>query len=506
MFLSYQYRVYPLRSQLPVLSKALDELTYLWNYALAERRDAWEKEKRSVTYLDQQARLKAWRARDVTGLGTVSYEIAKDCLQRLDLAVRAFFRRVKVGEKPGYPRFRRRMASFTFVPDRDPWRDGPNGTCRLMLSRVGPVPVRRHRAPPSGTAKSVTICRGEEAWYATLQYEIPDPIPPTALPDRPVGVDLGLTHLATLSNGETIEAPRFLRNAERRFRRAQRRLSRKQRGSHRYARQRERLARSHARVRRQRRWLAHQLSHDWAERFDLVAFENLEVGMMSRSPGLSKSIHDAGWGMLREMTGYKALLRSRRCVRVDASGTTQTCAKCGRNADPPLTLSDRVYRCPCGHEADRDVNAARNILARGLDEVRRNTAELKRVDGTPPPSRKGRRAYQRKREPTEGRPGPTRAQQLARAPGRPATRAVTNLCHRRSGRMGTGNPQATPSGRTRIVWATIRTPAARARSHVRANSGSRSSLGAKSSTSERWIIINNPAARPRRRARASARR
>ncbi len=421
MFLSYQYRLYPLRSHLPVLCKALDELTYLWNHALDERRDAWEKQKRRVTYFDQQARLRCWRAYDTTGLGAVSCDLAQDCLQRLDLAFRAFFRRVKAGVNPGYPRFRRRMASFTFVPRHGAWSDGPNGTCRLKLPQVGPVPVRRHRAPPPGTARSVTIRREGEAWYATLQYQIPNPAPPNGTPERPVGVDLGLTHLATLSTGETIEAPRFLRSAERRLRRAQRRLSRKQRGSHRYARQRERLARLHARVRRQRGWLAHQLSHDWAERFDLVAFENLDVGRMSRSHPLSKSIYDAGWGMLREMTGYKALLRSRRCVRVEARDTTQTCAQCGRTADPPLTLSDRVYRCPCGYEADRDVNAARNILARGLDEVRRNTAERKRVDGTPPPARQGRRAYQRKREPTDGWQGSTRGQQLASVSGRPET-------------------------------------------------------------------------------------
>ncbi len=421
MFLLCQYRLYPLRSQLPVLSRHLDELTYLWNHALAERRDAWEKEKHRITYPDQQAKLKDWRAYDLTGLGLVAYGIAQDCLQLLDLAFRAFFRRLQLREKPGYPRFRRETTSFAFVPGPDPSSDGPNGTCRLKLPRVGPVPFRRHRTPPRGTVKSVTIRRKGEAWYATLQYQIPDPIPPTTAPERPVGVDLGLTHLATLSTGETVEAPRFLRNAEQRLCREQRRLSRKQRGSHRYARQRERLARYHARVRRQRRWLAHQLSHDWVGRFDLVAFEDLEVRRMNRAPGLSKSIHDAGWGLLREMTGYKALLRSRRCVRVDARGTTQSCSRCGREADPPLALSDRVYHCPCGYEADRDVTAARNVLARGLDEVRRNTAERKRVDGTPPPSRKGRRAYQRKRELTEGRPGPTRAQQLASAPGLPAT-------------------------------------------------------------------------------------
>ncbi len=252
MFLSYEYRLYPLRAQLSILSHALDELTYLWNHALAERRDTWEKKKRRVTYLDQQARLKGWRTHDAAGLGSVACDLARDCLQRLDLAFRAFFRRVKAGEEPGYPRFRRETTSFTFVPGNDPWDGGPNGTCRLKLPRVGAVPVRRHRAPPPGAAKSVTIRQEGTAWYATLQYQVPDPAPPVGTPERPVGVDLGLTRLATLSLGETVEPPRFLRNAERRLRREQRLLSRKRRGSHRYARQRERLARAHARVHRQR--------------------------------------------------------------------------------------------------------------------------------------------------------------------------------------------------------------------------------------------------------------
>jgi transposase len=112
----------------------------------------------------------------------------------------------------------------------------------------------------------------------------------------------------------------------------------------------------------------------------------------------ARDITDAGWGMLRQMAAYKEVMRSGRYVEVPARGTTQTCSRCGKVADPPLTLKDRVFRCPCGHEEDRDVNAARNVLARGRFQVRRDTAEGRRVDGTPPPTRKSRRAYQRKRE------------------------------------------------------------------------------------------------------------
>ncbi len=420
MFLSYQYRIYPLRSQTPALDHYLEELTYLWNFALAERRDAWVRERRRVTYLDQQARLKAWRAYDHGGLGKVPYNVGRDMLQRLDLAFQAFFRRVKAGDKPGYPRFRRETRSFTFIPGREDWVLGPRASWRLKVPRIGLIPIRRHRPPPAGSVKSVTIHQEGESWFASLQYKVPDPPVPGAPPMHPIGVDLGLSHLATLSTGEVIEAPQLYRRAEEGPHREQRRLARKMRGSHRYARQRDRVARWHARVRRQRRWLAHQLSHDWAERFDLIAFEDLSPRPLLETGRLSKSLADAGWTMLRDMVAYKAALRSRRCVRVSARGTTQTCSTCGRKADPPMTLPDREYRCLCGYEADRDVNAARNILQRGLDEVRRSPAELRRVDGTPPPGRKGRRAYQRKREQLTDRPfGPERAQQIASGPSRP---------------------------------------------------------------------------------------
>ncbi len=400
MFLSYRYRVYPLHHQLPILVRHLEELTFLWNHALAERRDAWDKEGHSVTYLDQQRKLKVWRAFDRTGVGTVPYDVSRDLLQRLDLAFQSFFRRVRRGKTPGYPKFRRETRSFTFTPHKDPWCNGPAGTIRLKLPAVGAIPVRRHRPPPQGSAKTVTIRREGASWFATLQYVLPDPPSPTGEPRRFVGVDLGLTHLATVSTGETVETPRFFRAGERKLCREQRRLARKKKGSHRYQKQRERVARCHRRIRRQRGWFAHQLSKEWAERFDLIAFEDLSVSSMVRNGHLSKSISDAGWGMLQQLCVYKQILRSHRYVEVPARYTSQICSECGHVADPPLALSAKIYRCPCGYEADRDVNAARNILKRGLLEVRRNTAELKRVDGKPPPTRQGRRAYQGKREPT----------------------------------------------------------------------------------------------------------
>jgi putative transposase len=404
LFLSFRYRIYPLSHQLVGLNHLLKEMTFLWNYALAQRWDGWHREHRSVTYLEQQARLKEWRSFDVQGLGTVPYNIARDCLQRLDLGYRAAFRRLREGHRrAGFPRFRHETHSLTFVPSPDPIISGRAGTWRIKVPAIGSVPIRRHRPPPAeGTAKAATLMREADGWYTTIQYEIPDPAPPpTAEPKAPVGIDVGLSQLATLSTGEIIKPPRFYRMAERRLRREQRKLSRRRRGSGRNRQQRERVGRHQARVRHQRQWLAHQLSHDWAEQFDLVCFEDTDIAEFTEGNSLAKGINDAGWGRLRRMTAYKETLRSGRSVEVPARGTTQTCSGCGRIANPPLTLKDRMYRCPCGHTMDRDLNAARNILARGLDIVkerlRPSRAEVTRVESRPPPSRGGRRVYQRRR-------------------------------------------------------------------------------------------------------------
>ena len=409
MWLSYQYRLYPLRDQARLLQCHRTELGYLWNHALAVRRDAWAKERRSVQYLDQQSELTRWRAYDRDGLGRLSVAVAQDCLQRLDLAFRAFFRRAKSGGRPGYPRFRRGMDSFTFSPSGHPLVPAREGTWRVKVPKVGEVPLRFHRPlPPGAIIKTVTLRHESGSWFATLSLEIPDPpSPPIALPRAAVGVDLGLTHLATLSTGLSVEPPEFFRRGERRLRIEQRRLSRKHRGSHRYRRQRERVAEVHAKIRRQRRWFAHQISHDLAERFDLVAFEDLDVAELIEGNRLARGLSDAGWGLLRDLTGYKVALRSGRCVQVSSRGTTQKCSRCKRMADPPLLLEDRTYRCPCGYEAGRDENAARNVLARGItllsEELRRSTAEVKRVERGPPPTGGGRRVYQRRRADTRKR-------------------------------------------------------------------------------------------------------
>jgi putative transposase len=277
--------------------------------------------------------------------------------------------------------------------------EGRNGTHRLHLPKVGDIPIELHRELAEGKVKTCTVKREGDRWYAILTVEVADPAPPPAVPpERPVGVDLGLTSLATLSTGEKVKAPKFLRHAEYNLRRQQRKLSRKVKGSANWHKQKVRVARCHTKVRDQRRDFAHKLTTGWVDTYDLIAFEDMDLRghMEGRFP---KATADAGWGMLRQMSKYKEARRSGRYVVVPTKGTTQTCSKCGRFADPPLTLKDRTYSCPCGLRLDRDLNAARNILARALAAVPGGTGESTPVETGPPPHRKGRRVRSKKQEP-----------------------------------------------------------------------------------------------------------
>ena len=404
MFVPHKFRLYPFRSQERELLQQFEELRFLWNHALERRQEAWRKEQRSLTYVDQCRDLTRWRAFDTGGVGRINAQVAQEALARLHDAFGHFFRRVKGGDRPGFPHFKREVSSLTYPQAYEAVEivPGRNGTHRLRLSRVGDVPVEVHRAPPEGRIKTCTIEREGDRWFAILTVELPDPVPPpSAPPESPVGVDLGLAHLAVLSTGETVEAPKFLRRAEVRLKRQQRKLSRKRKGSHHWQKQRVRLARCHAKVRDQRRDFAHKVTTGWAEAHDLLAFEDMDLRghMQGRFP---KATADAGWGLLRQFCEYKERNRSGRYVEVPTKGTTQTCSKCGRLADPPLPLNDRTYSCPCGLRLDRDLNAARNVLARALCAIPGGTGESTPVETGPPPHRKGRRVRSKKQEPPRG--------------------------------------------------------------------------------------------------------
>lgn len=211
--------------------------------------------------------------------------------------------------------------------------------------------------------KTCTIRRDVDRWYACFPVEIPVTVMETKHPKNPIGIDVGLKSLITLSNGEKIEPPKYLRKMQKRLRREQRRLSRKRKGSNNRDKQRIKVARVHRKVRLQRTDFNHKLSHTLVNRFDLIAFERLSIRNMIRNHHLAKSIADASWYQLQSFTSYKAADAGKSVRFPESRDTTTECSKCGFPVQK--SLSERMHICPnCGLTKDRDWNSAVNILNR----------------------------------------------------------------------------------------------------------------------------------------------
>lgn len=370
----------PTVKQRQALDRLLAEQCRLYNAALEERRGAWRWERRSVTRYEQY--------RGLTGLAEQEPElmafgatVARGTLLRLDRAFQAFFRRVKGGETAGYPRFRswHRFDSVEW-PDVQGWKLD-EAARRLYLQGVGFVKMRLHRHV-RGMPKTITVRRVGRRWQVTVFCtNVPaQPLPATGCE---VGIDVGVTALAALSDGRVITNPRHLGGSKEQLARAQRVVSGRRKGSSRQRRAGERVGRIHRKIANQRRDFLHKLSRSLVDDHDLIAVENLSIANLTRRPqpvpdpaggfarngataksGLNKSILDAGWGTLMAMLTYKAEDAGRQLVVVSPRHTSQTCSNCGLvNGD---SRSGTVFACVgCGHHDHADVNAAVNILRAG---------------------------------------------------------------------------------------------------------------------------------------------
>ncbi|NCC36929.1 MAG: transposase [Chloroflexia bacterium] len=288
---AFQYRIYPSHGQERLLMQMLEECRWLYNETLATRKRVWEEQQHPLGLYDTQALLPGWKETR-PALKRVHSQVLQNVQVRVDLAFKAFFRRVKAGEQPGYPRFRGsgRYDSLTYPQ----YGNGARLEGRtLILSKIGAVKVVLHR-PVEGLIKTLTLRRGSTGkWYVSFSVETE----PRLLPATPtaIGVDVGLSSFATLSNGEKVANPRFFRQDERALVRAQRKLSREQQGTHERARRRKAVARVHERITFRRRNFAHQVSRKLVDRFGVIAVENLSIPNMLKNHCLAKSIADAAW-------------------------------------------------------------------------------------------------------------------------------------------------------------------------------------------------------------------
>jgi putative transposase len=384
---TYQYRLNPTPEQEQALETVLRRCHTLYNVALEQRRTWWQRGQGiSATYSQQATELPDLKAA-CPDYAQVHSQVLQDVLRRVEKTYHAFFRRVKNGETPGYPRFQGtdRYHSFTYP------QEGNGATLDggiLSLSKIGRIPLRLHR-PLVGTPKTVTISKEADGWYVSFSCaEVPaEPLPLTG---RETGIDVGLkVFLITAEDEEPpVENQRHYRKAEKALKKAQRRVSRRKKGSNRRKKAVRLLAKKHQHVRRQRRDFHQKTALELVRTYDTIWYEAIAPANLSRRPapqpdpdnpgsylhngaarkaGLNKSIHDAGWGHFLSILAYKAACAGKRAEAVPPAFTTQDCSNvrpdgtiCGERIFKSLSV--RTHVCPrCGYIADRDLNAARNI-------------------------------------------------------------------------------------------------------------------------------------------------
>jgi putative transposase len=359
----YKYRLYPTKKQQKMLNETLEECRWLYNETLAYRKNAWEQEQCHVSWYESKARIPFLKT-ERPSLKTVHSQVLQNVTERVELALQAFFRRVKSGETPGYPRFKGqgRYDSITYSQSGfSITRDD-----RVCLSKIGSVKMVYHR-PIKGKIKTCTIQKSSTGkWYVCFSVECE----PERLPQRPeqVGIDVGLKTFATLSNAEEITNPRFFRKEEKALARAQRKFSKTEKGTPELRKRRKIVARVHERVRWERENFTHQNSRQIVDRFGIICVEDLTVNRMLHNHCLAKSISDAAWSAFFSQLSCKAEEAGRQFIKVNPAYTSQTCSACGHRQKMPL--SEREYHCPCCLlSMDRDLNASLNILALGLQSL-----------------------------------------------------------------------------------------------------------------------------------------
>jgi putative transposase len=357
---SFLYRLYINQGQ----SDKLDNLLYLarqiYNAALQQRRDAWKYQHKSLNYYDQANQLKEVR-NEIPEFAQLNFSATQDMLRRLDKSFKAFFRRVKTGEKAGFPRFKGRayFNSITFPTYGDGIKIKGS---RLYVQNVGLLKIKMHRVL-EGEINTVTIKRECGKWYVVFSDTVE--IVPLPVSDRTVGIDVGLESFAVTSDGEYIENPRYLREALAVLKVTQRSASRKKKGGNNRRKVVRLLAKKHLKVRRQRADFAHKVANNLVKNYGRIAVEDLRIKNMVRNHHLALSISDAGWGQFVNILSYKAEYAGREFVQVNPNGTSQICSECG--ATVKKSLSTRVHNCPaCGLSLNRDFNAALNIKRLGL--------------------------------------------------------------------------------------------------------------------------------------------
>lgn len=356
---SYKFRLNPTKKQARILQQTLDECRWLYNAILEQRKISHEGLDLPLSKYQQMMFLPELKIK-CPGLSNVHSQVLQETVTRLDKALNNFFRRCKTGEKAEFPRFRGfdRYNSFCYSQSGFSLIDK-----QLKLSKVGTLCMICHRLI-EGKIKTCTI-RGENGqWYACFACEVE--AKELAKNKNSIGIDLGIENFATPSNGQKIENLRFFKKADKQLAKVQRKLSRCEKGSKERNKQKKIVSRVYEKIKNKRSDFCHKISRNIVDKYQSICIEDLNISKMMQKTFLAKGIADVSWNQFTQFLTYKAAEAGGQLRVVNLAYTSQNCSNCGKLA--VKELSQRWHCCQvCGYSDHRDANAAKNILALGLD-------------------------------------------------------------------------------------------------------------------------------------------
>ncbi len=369
---TFKYRLYPSKKQTTKMVKTLVGCRWLYNHFLEQRITSWNEEKKSLSRYDQSNTLKDLKVNHPF-LKEIHSQVLQNISMKIDLAFRAFFRRLKTKETPGFPRFRSNLRYDSFTFPQTGFKVMNNS---ITLSKIGTVKIKKHRSI-EGVVKTCTIKRTPTGkWFVSFSCIIEQEI--TIKPINPaIGLDMGLEHFTTFSDSGHIENPRFFKKEEKALAKAQRKFSVQEKASKAKEKARKVVARVHERITNRRHNFAHQLSKKLIDKYNTIVVEDLSINDMQKDnfKCINKSIADVAWRQFLDFLSFKAVCAGGRVVKINPAFTSQNCSNCGNRQK--LKLSDRIYHCPCCDiSLNRDHNAAINVMSLGMQRLRKDFQSL----------------------------------------------------------------------------------------------------------------------------------